>query len=165
MRTKCNLTSLERHVVGLRVPLTRLYFEYNSYLSGLRTPSLTLFTHTLGLGFNSFSCLNLERHVVELRVLFKKWWQITNKTDNSSPIYKSSQCMKFQITMFGCIIVHLFCQRIFLLFLKLRGSGILYSFHSAKKNSYFLWQCISFTRCSRIIFWRLCTFACSTRLT
>ena len=31
------------------------------------------------LGFHSFSSVNLERDVVGLRVLFKKWCQITNK--------------------------------------------------------------------------------------
>ena len=39
-------------------------------------------SHPPGLGFYSFSSVNREIYVVELRVLFKKWWQIVNKNQN-----------------------------------------------------------------------------------
>ena len=64
--------NLEGHVVGLLVPQTRLYFEYNLCLREIRSPS-----HSPGLGFNSFPSVNFETLVVGLPVVFKIWWQIT----------------------------------------------------------------------------------------
>ena len=57
--------------------------------------------HASGLGFNSFSFMNLERHVVRLRILFEKWWQITNK--NPVPLYYALIVLRAQC--YGTVII------------------------------------------------------------
>ena len=46
-------------------------------------PFWLLSPHLSGLRFYSFSSMDLERHVGGLRLLFKTWWQLTNKNSRT----------------------------------------------------------------------------------